>query len=411
MQHDLYDLLQAAKSDAPPARYTVDDAVAAGRRRQGRRRVALTGAASFAVVAAVAGAVVLPQALAGRTPGRPDVAAATGATTKAAADVPFTYPAGDFQFGFRGYTVGKYRVTDPVLVAPNFQQADIRVGNETETMYGSDSAADEKATEDKKNGRPFKSGERKASPDDVTGPKFALKLTVYRPKAFSPERFRTFKAEPVTVAGRPGYFSTDMPIDRDPSGGEGLKWPALAWQYADDAWAVIDNVTPDQHGKRDLMSIAAGLRGADAYPASIVFETTYLPEGYRLASGGRGADWPNGGGWAQITGTRYVHGAGSAAGTTTMPVLDPEDSTERDLRINVYDRKWATNSQPPKGQPEDAVWCNSGNAQLCYRLLPGGKYVAEVQGSGQESTADLRKVMAGLRFADVDDPAAWFPMT
>jgi hypothetical protein len=411
MQHELYDLLQAAKSDAPPARYTVDDAVAAGRRRQGRRRVALTGAASFAVVAAVAAAVVVPQALTSRNSGGSDAPAATGATTQAAEDVPFTYPAGDFQFGFRGYTVGEYRVTDPVLAAPNFQQADIRVGNETETMYGGDSAADDEATKEKMAGRPVTPSSRAPSPGDVTGPKYALKLTVYRPKAFNPERYRKFQAEPVTVRGRPGYFSADLPIDRDPAGGEGPTWPSLAWQYADNAWAVIDNVTPDAHGKRELTAIAEGFRGTAAYPASIVFETTFLPEGYRLASGGRGADWPNGGGWAQITGTRYVHGAAPATGATTMPVLDPEDSTERDLRINVYDRTWATNSKPPKGQPADAVWCNSGNAQLCYRLLPGGKYVAEVQGSGQESTADLRKVMAGLRFAAVDDPAAWFPMT
>jgi hypothetical protein len=408
MQHELYDLLQAAKSDAPPPRYSVDDAVAAGRRRQGRRRVALTGAASFAVVAVVAAAVVVPQALTDRVPGRSVAPAATGATTEAAEDLAFAYPAGDFQFGFRGYPVGEFRVTDPVLAAPSFQQADIRVGDETETVYGSDSAADEQASKDKKPGRP--PTPRKPSPDDVTGPKFALKLTVYRPKAFSPERYRTFGAEPVTVNGRPGYFSTDLPIGRDPAGGEGPAWPSLAWQYADNAWAVIDNVTPDEHGKRQLTAIAEGFRGAAAYPAAIVFQTTYLPEGYRLASGGRGADWPNGGGWAQITGTRYVHGAGSDTGVTTAPVLDPADSTERDLRINVYDRRWATNSKPPEGQPEDAVWCNSGNAKLCYRLLPGGRYVAEVEGSGQESTADLRKVMAGLRFADADDPATWFPM-
>jgi len=189
-----------------------------------------------------------------------------------------------------------------------------------------------------------------------------------------------------------------------------MNWPALAWQYADNAWATLDNVSPTEHGKADLLRIAQGLRGSPPYPARIVFQTTYLPAGYRLTSGGREADWPSGAGSFQATGTRYVNGPDQDISELVMPIIDSDNNGVRDMRINVYRRDWADNSTPPPGLPEGGVWCNRGNPKLCYRITPDGGWLAEVEGSGYESRTELVKIMAGLRFADVDDPSTWFPM-
>lgn len=61
MRSDLSELLRDAKATMPPAPYDVEDAVAAGRRLQGRRRAALAGAAVATAVMTVAVAVAVTQ--------------------------------------------------------------------------------------------------------------------------------------------------------------------------------------------------------------------------------------------------------------------------------------------------------------------------------------------------------------
>lgn len=55
MTHELSDMLLAAKSDPPPARYTADDAVRAGRRLRRRPRVAWAAAVVVGAVLSPAG--------------------------------------------------------------------------------------------------------------------------------------------------------------------------------------------------------------------------------------------------------------------------------------------------------------------------------------------------------------------
>ena len=92
-----------------------------------------------------------------------------------------------------------------------------------------------------------------------------------------------------------------------------------------------------------------------------------------------------------------------------MPVFDTEDSKVQDIRINVY-RIDFSERRPPKGADQDAAYCNSGNSTLCYRLLPGREWQAEIEGSGKEPASELKKVLDGVQFADVDDPSSWYPI-
>ena len=170
-------------------------------------------------------------------------------------------------------------------------------------------------------------------------------------------------------------------------------------------------MTPEEHGRADLVSIANGLAGTAPVPATVALSVGWLPDGYRFTSGGRGADWPHGGGGFQATGLRFVRGADRVPARLTMPVLDPEDSAVPDLRISLYRRDWAGNSKPPADLPEGGTWCNAGNAKLCYRLDPSGGWKAEVHGSGDESTAELRRVLESITFARVADPATWPALT
>jgi hypothetical protein len=157
------------------------------------------------------------------------------------------------------------------------------------------------------------------------------------------------------------------------------------------------------------MKIAEGLSGTKAYPATVVTKLSYLPAGYRLTSGGRSSDWPNGNPSFQQTNLRLVKGDGEAAGKVTMPVFDNEDSKVQDIRINVY-RIDFSERRPPKGGDQDAAYCNSGNSNLCYRLLPGAKWQAEIEGSGEETATELKQVLDGVQFAEVDKASSWYPI-
>lgn len=398
MKLELSELLKEAKADAPPPRYDVDDAVAAGRKLQVKRRTAWGAAATTAAVVAVAAAVAVPQLVTGESaPSRGGQVAGPAAPSASAAPAkpqPLTYPDSPWAYAFKGYRVGEYEVSDPFLVTPNFQQATVRIGDETEEVY------DGSVTSSSKKGSPKKNDLTVA----YSAPGSSLLLTVYRPGAFAPKLFSGGAA--VSVAGKPGLFKKHIPIDGSggPSGQAGL-----AWQYAGNAWAAIYTTRPNDVPKKDFVAIAAGLSGTAAYPATVVTKLSYLPEGYRLTSGGRASDWPNGSPAFQRTNLRLVRGDAEAGGTITMPVFDDEESTVQDIRINVY-RSDFSERRPPAGADENAAYCNDGNAMFCYRMLPGGKWQAEIEGSGKEPSSELRRVLDGVQFADVEEPSSWYPI-
>lgn len=396
MKRELSELLSEAKADPPPPRYGVDDAVAAGRKLQTRRRTAWAGAGSAAAVVAVAAAVAVPQMIPGKP--APESTAPAATTTKTTpskqASGPVSYPGSNWDYAFKGYTVGQYQVGDPFLVTANYQQARIRIGDELEEVYEGD-------------GIPLDPDNPKSPTNDkvaYSAPGASLLLTVYRPGKFNPKLLSG--GTEVTVGGRPGLYKNPVYIDGDQDrrdDGHGT----LGWQYADDAWAVIYTAKPNKTSRDDLVAIAEGLKGAAAYPATVAMKLAYLPSGYRLTSGGRGADWPNGAGEFQSTGMRFVKGDDAAPRRPTTPVIDPEDSKVQDLRLSLYTIDFSEN-RPPAGADGEAPYCKTST--ICYRMAPGGKWQAELHGSGV-SQEELKQVLAGLQFADVDDPSSWYPIT
>jgi len=222
VQHELSDLLREAAA-GPPLRYTADDVLAAGRKRQRRRRALWTGVGSAAVVLAVAGVVTVPQVIAERPP-RP---AATGPATSDAV----VYPAEAFTGNIPAYEVGRLSISGTVLVTPTYQSASVTVGS------------------------------------DVTG-----SVVVYRAGAFDASQVRS--GTEVSIGGHIGYHTP------------GRTESTLAWEYAGDAWAVVSVRGAAMPSRQELEAVAAGLRSVPPQPMRVPFKLRYVPPGYALAATG-----------------------------------------------------------------------------------------------------------------------------
>ncbi|MFI6077633.1 hypothetical protein ACIA5C_39500 [Actinoplanes sp. NPDC051343] len=100
MEPELLELLKDAKEEAPPPRYGVEEAVAAGRRLRRQHRAGWAIAAAAAVAAAIGVPAIVTH------PAAPDPRPVVGETP------PATGP-GTLNFTFRGYVAAGFRVDDP----------------------------------------------------------------------------------------------------------------------------------------------------------------------------------------------------------------------------------------------------------------------------------------------------------
>jgi hypothetical protein len=375
MTGNVQDLLQRASATAlataPPMRRDVDDVVAAGRRRQARQRLLRTGGTAAATVVAVAATVALPRAFDGAAP--PSVASSASAPASPAALV---YPPALFAYGLRGYTAGPFTVSAPVLVTPGYQELYVRRGDETLNLSDG-------------------SGRVVAS-----APSFSALVTVYRPGVFEPSRYAG--GEPVRVNGRPGFFVSGAKYH---AGGDQPGSTALAWQYADNAWAVASSVTLVQYTRAELTQIAAGLAGAPAGPATVALKLRWAPAGYVLTSVGATDDYPSGAPY-MVSSLRLIR-TRPAYTALTEPV-DASATGSPTVRIALYPVEFTDDTHR---RPGSAAYCNPGNADLCFRMTADGQYLAEVYSSGGLSQADLRRILDEAQFADPARPSTWFPVT
>jgi len=359
--NDMRQLLEVAKADAPPVRVSVDEIVRSGRRRV-RRRWAVRGAGAICGVSAVvlAAVSVLPSGGSGE-PGPPGTET-VGTVAMAPAPPPFS-------FTFTGYEVGDFEVADPVEVTPGYERAALKRSNV----------------------------------DVGDGPPITLSagmLTVYRPGVFQPEGYRS--GTPVTVAGREGFATT---VQRKVlTGGPSLesrehpvpKWfevPALAWQYADGAWATIEsdylaaNTIPAEAQRQ----LAERFSTRNPAPATAPFRVIHVPDGWKLGSAGPGGLVP---GDTSVATVRYVPEA-TAFGALTGPV-------EVDAILITVS---PVETEGPYPHPFDPP-CPAGQHFCDVKI--DGRYYAEVQDeSGTLSAAQVKAIADGLTFAPVAEKGAW----
>jgi hypothetical protein len=339
----------------------------------------------------VAGVIGAPRLIT-NAPSEPPAPAQQAAVP--AAVKPLAYSKSPWEYAFKGYQVGKFTVNEPFTITPDFQQATVRFGDDVEKIYGGPPASP-KPDAKGKNGVPDLEVVR-------TEPADTLLLTVYRPGRYDPKPFQG--GEKVTVGGKPGLFKEGISVYGDAAMIPGHR--GLAWQYADGGWAVLNTNMPDeagQAGKQQLIDVAAGLGGTKAYPATAAMKLTAVPAGYKLYQGGRAPGYGYGGDSETYRSSLNLVKQ-DLPGKLTSPV--EEDNARKNIRINLSTS--AAKTDPPKGTDKNAPYCNSGNENLCYRVLPGDKYKIEIEGSGDVSSDELLQVLAGIQIADVDDPASWF---
>jgi hypothetical protein len=368
MKHELSDLLLEAKADAPPWGYDASALVEGGRRLRRRRRNAwaLTGTVATVVALSAGVAVVRGLATYDTTP---------AAATKPAPVAPFAYPAAAMTGNIKGFQVDGYTVTGTVQVTPGYQIANVLAKDD-----GGGDAVDAAGGQ-----------------HDVVHA--AGVVTVYRAGAFDPKPFTS--GSPVTVNGHPGFTASYQFGLFAPA-------PAVAWQYADGAWAVVAEAQDSPLRPDQLIDIARGVTSAVPAAPTVAFRTTYLPPGFEPTAVGT-VDWQL---TVMMPGQSYLelHKGDLPYRNLTMPVYDDPIVGQKAIpmiELTVYPA-WSAKYSPPAGKPRNFAFC--ADQSLCYRATDDGKYQVEANGGGTLPDSELLKVVKGLVFADPGDPSTWTPL-
>jgi hypothetical protein len=208
----------------------------------------------------------------------------------------------------------------------------------------------------------------------------------------------------VQVNGRAARFGDDVPYHESGRNDGGGPKPALAWLYADDAWAVLTSTTPPGYTEAELLTVAAGLTAAPAAPATAALKLTWVPPGYVLASGGVTDDYPSGAPYMQANLTLVKTRPSYTA--LTEPVEAAATGTAS-VRVSLYPVEFTDDSHQFRGKP---ATCNPGNRNLCYRMTVDAKYLYEVVSSGGISQEDLRHILDSALVANPHEPGNWYPL-
>lgn len=361
----MHEVVNMATDDGPPLGVSVDDIVASGRRVQRRRRAGL--AAGLAMVAVAAVAVTTTALVPARQRTGKEAASAavpsSRAVTKAAAGPLLADP---LEFTFSGYSVGPVHVQNPIVAGNAYQIAAVTVDGTTDSRHPG----------------------KVSDPRDAK-PRLDATLTLYRPGAYAVQRLAG--ATSTTVAGQRA-----LKAEHHQSRGPWLR--TLAWQYAANAWAVLDSSADraDLPTMRQLEATAAALTGAAARPVTVPFRLSYVPAGYDVFAVGD-----------HMTGSLDAVGGPSAteysglffakSGLPRTGLLGPYDN----MMPGAFEIMISANTPDAPGTPG----CDSG---LCTRLADGGKVSVEVaSNAGSLSKAETMRVLDGIRLTDVHDAGTW----
>ncbi|MGW0501347.1 hypothetical protein [Micromonospora sp. NPDC003241] len=381
----LHEIVAAVTVDEPPMSRSVDQIVTAGRKAERRRRAGFASAGAAGLVAAVvAGTFAL-------TPGAPGTAEPpTTIVAGAAPDAEATWSdAPPFSFTFRAFDAGPLRVQDPVVVSTAYQIASVYMDG----RVTHDRPVEDSETPVRRNGkRPPAAGT-----DSTQRPLYAY-LTLYRPGAFDPAGIVGGTSS--TIAGRQAVESTVEPAGRQ-----------LAWEYADDAWAVVTAYTgTPEPSIADLSALVTALKPSPAVPATLPFRVGYLPAGHTPVEVGTHA-LPGLVGISQARagnfgGATYADPAPATTGLTA-PYGDNESDTIPDsVSIHVTPAS-SSNQQAKAGKTK--CYQVSGDP-FCNRWTADGTVQVQVLSTGGLSVAELTRIVESVEVVDVNDGNTWVPV-
>ncbi|MBF9127758.1 hypothetical protein I0C86_01910 [Plantactinospora sp. S1510] len=383
MNYDLRDVLDSATAEAPPPRLTADDAIAAGRSLQRRRRYGWTGGVAAVAALAVAGVMSAPYLSGAAGPAETGPAAGPAEAAPVAEPVTFPTLAKPFMYSIKGYSVGPLHVSDPVFATAAYQ----------ESILTLDGVERQKVTNS--------AGTWERSYDRSVGT-----LTVYRPGVFKPDRFTS--GTPVRVDDLPGLqteFDKEVSEVRVENGRKNfssrtVRVAALAWQYADGAWAtlVANQLLRTADPAKDLLALADGLTPAEPSVVRVPYRLGSVPAGYRLVGIGR-FNPTNAG--DSISEAYFSKSAVPVTNLTDRLTEDDLMKASGSLKIIVTETAPAGPSDPnPHPNPR-----NPCQENFCDRAI-NAHYFAEI--SDNRNRVDVvRRVTDGLRFDNPTDPATW----
>ncbi|MEV4642003.1 hypothetical protein AB0J80_32115 [Actinoplanes sp. NPDC049548] len=371
---ELRDFVEAVTADEPPLTLTADDIVAAGRRVERRRRAGIASAGAAALVAVAVGGVFLLPSQTGRQGAAPLPSVAV--TSKAAAVTWRT--AEPFSFTFEAFDAGKFQVQDPSVTSTAYQMASVYAKGRT-------------------------TNDKPSTPDAPDGdPNLFAYLTVYRPGAFDPSTIKN--GRPLTVAGHKAVQAT-LPVGLNPARPIDPGNKELAWEYTDNAWAVVTSLSPDAADPSfaDLAALVTGLKPSPPRPALLPFKVGYVPSGYRPVETGTHV-LPGRDGIADARGGAYGGATFAEPAPATTGLGAPYGLIKGSFDISVAPSRSA-NQRAQAGK----TTCSSA---LCNLWSADGKVQVQVsaQNTGMHlTTAELRKIAQSVTVADVNDEATWIP--
>lgn len=380
------DVVDMVTSEPPPLRYGVDDIVASGERVRRRRRLVRAVSGAAAVVVALGAAVTVAVPAFSERDGA-DRGNGTGTSTTGSVGAPDTSPVGPFTFSFGAYRVGRLQVAAPVSVSTAYQLAPVYADG----LVSNDRAVD---------GSAESTGRDKSAPGYVPDPNAAKNLwaylTVYRAGAYDATRLAG--ARPVTVGDRPG-------LEASTTDGNWAMGRTLAWQYADNAWAVISALSDDiDHPSSDeLRQLAAGLRTDVRTPVKLPVTLTYLPAGFtlteaamRTTTGLNGLAMARNGDHAGLLFSRPALPTTGLTGPFTGPDgMNPAGS----FAVHVVPA--ASSNQPTAAA---GVTCMNG---FCNRYFDGGTVLVQVSSEGQLPDTEMTKILESTTLGNVRDEGTW----
>lgn len=385
----LREVVDVVTADEPPLAHTADDIIAAGRRAERRRRAGFASAGAAGLVAvAVAGAFALPAA-GGKQHATTDLGAA-GTSPKASAAPWVT--AAPFTFTFQGYSAGRFHVQNPIVASTAYQIA---------SVY-----EDGRTTNDKPDTSPA-SGQGEVKKAGGGNPTVYAYLTLYRPGAFDPAGIKNGTS--LTVAGHKAVEAT-LTVALDPNNATAPGNKELAWEYGDNAWAVVTSISSDAADPSfaDLTALVTGLTPGTPTPAKVPFTVGYVPTGYQLVQTGTHAQ-PGLAGIAAAREGDYGGATFARPAPATTGLSAPFDSG-----VSVVPGSFTITVTPSQNSSQKA---QAGKTKcypngFCNVWSADGKVQVQVgdEGTGAKLTeTELTRIAHSVTVADATDEATWTP--
>ncbi|WP_305785539.1 hypothetical protein [Symbioplanes lichenis] len=392
MSYRIEDVLEAVQHGAPAPRTSTDDIIAGAHRIRRRRRTAAVAGAGGAAAVVVALVTGLTGTLRSAPPAPPVPAASPSPVV---ARPVFTQPDG-FASTLASFRAGKYRVGPVNQVTSGYQVLPV-----------------------------YRDG-YVIGVDDKEYPLADATITVYRPGVFDPATFGAKgefntaygPAAKVDVGGTTAlvreltyllpeqqamkkWLSTRK--DGDTSSARDLPQvkytrTAVAWEYADDAWATfLPGQGRDPFTRKDTLAIVAGVRPAAERPLRMPYTFGWLPGGWQAVSVTQNAE-----DMSDVVSEVVLHDGPPSRAEQAGPVDDGV------LSGGVV-RVWT-------GTPKDGYKAGKGRRVVCDEpirncvLVLDAGHFAEFQSSGKGLTvADITKILMSLRPATMRDQESWPP--